>query len=87
MLEHCVYCASQTVCLECTAGFYLDTGTNRCVHCGVENCQICSQNNPSLCLTCNSDYYLDSVNICQACNVAINGCLQCDSALDCIDCD
>ena len=62
-------------------GFYLDSGL--CRACGVDNCETCG--NSSVCLHCNSGYYV-SGGVCVQCNNSIGNCDVCSSGGVCFDC-
>lgn len=75
----CASCSSNYpgVCLQCMAGYYIQTANNvpMCFACG-SNCMTCQPNSPSTCLSCYSNAYLSGTT-CIACNPTFN-CLTCN---------
>ena len=74
--EGCIYCHNSTVCLQCESGYSLGLSTNLCQPCS-NKCEICEENNPSICLTCNSQMFMSSPGQCTYCSSVLPGCLHC----------
>ncbi|EAR97554.2 leishmanolysin family protein (macronuclear) [Tetrahymena thermophila SB210] len=63
--SNCLECFKETdFCLSCKSGFVLSQ--NKCIQ-PIKGCKQQDQNNPSACLQCQDDYFLDSNNTCVFC--------------------
>lgn len=80
----CNQCSSNSVCISCVQGFYLDVSTCKPCWDVLKGCLMCSDANT--CVQCDFRYYLNaSSNKCVTCTNVTN-CLSCNSSVYCIDC-
>ena len=48
---------------------------------------MCLQEDPDLCVTCNSQFYMSAPNNCTQCRLSLPHCLSCDDGSTCDQCD
>jgi hypothetical protein len=65
VLTNCLFCSDPVNCLSCKSGYILVSINSQYVcqlpyPCNVANCYQCNSSDSSLCLTCNSVYYLSN---------------------------
>lgn len=66
----------------CSSGYVKIKGTQNCTKC-FSSCSTCTNNNPSVCLSCGVANYLSNTSSCVPCPTA---CLSCTSATVCTSC-
>lgn len=82
-VANCQRCLSQTVCVQCSIGFYLVTPSNTsCLPCA-SSCIACTGSTASSCTSCMRGYYLTGGNTCSLC---ASNCLECNGTAFCLDC-
>ena len=70
------------VCEQCEDNHYLDSETNECMAYPLDGIPNCAEyENPTKCLNCNSDYFLESEGVC-APVVSIVNCIEYDTKAD-----
>ena len=74
-----VSCNSNSSCVICPDGYFLQSG--QCQTCSSHaNCQACDASTGATCIKCNDGFYLDRSNVCQSCPT---NCLTCDTLTYC----
>ena len=81
----CITCSNTdpSKCLECTNGYFLDTG--KCLKCG-GNCKTCNTVNRDQCLSCYPNTFLSAANTCVRCDPSCMTCLNADNPTKCTSC-
>ena len=82
-MEGCSTCQSNSTCVECNHGYYLNGG-NTCSTCAslFPGCLACNSTN---CFLCDNDYHISGTS-CVLCGTTITQCLRCNSSSNCLQC-
>ncbi|ELP86105.1 protein serine/threonine kinase, putative [Entamoeba invadens IP1] len=78
----CIDCLSQTKCVSCIEGYYLENTTSeemteffgRCTDCSTSGCTTC---NSTSCITCEINKYIDEGGLCSVCKPDNDKCISC----------
>lgn len=88
IIDHCIRCLNSSYCLECVAGYLLNS-SHLCdvIQCGIPRCVVCL--NATACSLCdyNSSYAVNAAGTCSLCDNTLNMFINMSSPnKECLNC-